>query len=372
LFQNKKIKKKSILILALIITGILLGYGLVIYVHTSIKDFKSQNLGFAVNSTGVSEQFQERLVSAQTPLIKSLQDFKKENNQTILWLGASQLYTVTNPDLTPHTAVFYANKKAQNDNFRFIQYATANANLNELEIILQQFINHNAIPDYLVLGMVYDDLREIGIRAEIKRLAASNQTSTTNQTTNKDTTLKTSEKNLNQAVENRLKNLDYYITDLLQKNFSPYTDRSKIKAYFQSLLLRTISQIGVFIKGRPQVKVPENIQLWNMHALDRILKTANNNNIKLLIYKAPHRPGEEKFYHVRSEYDLFFKSLEKTLINKKIHYIDLERLVPKTLWGGETQLGLADIFHFQEEAHQLLGEKILAEIEKMNKNKNGI
>ena len=117
--------------------------------------------------------------------------------------------------------------------------------------------------------------------------------------------------------------------------------------------------MGLVIKimGRPVVRISDEVARPNLDALDALVQMARNDGARVLLYQAPHRPGEKRFYHDRHEYDGFFVHLEKRCGRDGMRFINLRDLVAAEHWGM-TNMGLPDVFHFTHVGHRKLGSAI--------------
>ena len=108
---------------------------------------------------------------------------------------------------------------------------------------------------------------------------------------------------------------------------------------------------------RQIMPVPKKNAQWNIDALKTLTRIARDDEVELLFYKQPHRPGEKIFYHDRESYDAFFNWLKQFSELEGVNYLDLEEIIPAEYWGM-TNGYRPDVFHFQEYGHRKLGAVI--------------
>lgn len=85
------------------------------------------------------------------------------DQSVILWLGNSQVHAINQPKLNDETAATELHRKFQLNNNYFLTYSIPNANLQEHYILFAHSITNLPITT-LVLPIVFDDMREDGIR----------------------------------------------------------------------------------------------------------------------------------------------------------------------------------------------------------------
>ena len=107
--------------------------------------------------------------------------------------------------------------------------------------------------------------------------------------------------------------------------------------------------------------VPRDAARWNLDALDSLLRLAHYDGAEVLLYKPPHRPGWQTFYHDRERYDAFAQALEARSRRGGFRYLDLEAIVPERYWGTTNQ-GQPDVFHFSDDGHRRLAQAIDGEL----------
>jgi len=56
----------------------------------------------------------------------------------------------------------------------------------------------------------------------------------------------------------------------------------------------------------------------------------------------------------RKAYDAYFVKLERMCLKLNVHYRDFETIVPARYWGL-TNHYRPDVFHFQNQGHEILG-----------------
>ncbi len=99
----------------------------------------------------------------------------------------------------------------------------------------------------------------------------------------------------------------------------------------------------------------------NMKALESLIELAKLNGAKVLVYVAPIRWDVEPPYEL-PQYHSWKVELQKLCEKDGATYLDLDHLIPDTLWG--TVSDQVDFMHFQGKGHEILAKKITEEITK--------
>ena len=86
-----------------------------------------------------------------------------------MWLGNSQLHAINQMSENDEPASALLSRKLLSDSTYLLTMSQANANLQEHYVILN-YISKLIPLDILILPVVFDDLREIGLRQGVKEL----------------------------------------------------------------------------------------------------------------------------------------------------------------------------------------------------------
>jgi len=326
-----------------------------------------------------------------TLLKKSLKSFNAKGYGTALWLGASQLHVIQYPREGDQLAVIYANRLAEkrNASLAYVQATHPNANLYDLLGFYTIFRQAEALPEWLIVSFIYDDLREHdahdAVLSELNELTAADFSPPDSGFKNLMRLRKwllDNESNRWPIQKNSMTHtpqalLENTLVGFLERHWPAYAYRGRLLAVINSVfrkqlqevtfLLSDLKTIGTGLMGKPRLrpetrtqrvpKIPEYLKEWNWLALEALARLAREDGVKILVYKAPHRPGEAVFYHDREAYDAFAARLSRFCQEQGLYYQDFERLVPEQYWG--TMAGqLHDPFHFRAEAHQMLADAV--------------
>ena len=330
------------------------------------KDFDPKNFGLGKNTHSFVNQFEDMQISGfaddVTNLVRTVRKFREDGAKTFLWLGASQLHSINQPNPGDKLAVTYANQTStqKSANRRYVQLSEPNANFHELWAMLHSVISKTNV-DGVILGFTYDDLNEPGLRKSLipfyRASPIESELLEEQQSTEKSAELAT-----NKTPQAWLENI---LVDQIEGRLTAFQKRGLIRAYIEAMYKNWIVQAIFAVKKKPQVKLIPDRQKWNEKAFTRIREKLSEQEIPLIVYKAPHQPGMKPFYHPRKPFDHYHENLSKTLTSSKnSHYFDFETIVDSSHWGINAA-GQPDAFHFTVVGHRILGKAVDDAIQKL-------
>ena len=289
----------------------------------------------------------------------------------VLWLGNSQLYMINLFKSGDVTAAHVLHRYVAADSKYYLTFSQPNASLQE-HYLLFEYLTHQLPVTTLVLPIVFDDMRETGIRHSLidafnnqavsKRLYNTvigrklislhgNQNSIANDMTALDDTVqKQSEKYLNEGLneiwriwEQRVGLRGSFLTSL-------YVFRNWLFGINPSSIRR-------IIPGRYSI---------NLDALKAVVQSANEQGIKVLLYIPPLR-NDVKIPYDLDQYGKFKSEIQLLAQKNGAKFVNLEHLVPAELWGTKASTTLGDepeidFMHFQAGGHQLLANALYGEL----------
>ena len=301
-----------------------------------------------------------------------------ENNKTAkkyYWLGASQLYGINDFKLGDLTAPSIVLDNLYKNNTELFTLSYPNAYPSE-HLIIAQHILANTKADGLILGAVYDDMREKGIRIEIARALQNDNTRIelnkfpygASLVSLSDVVLGSKElKNGAKKISsNLMERSEHIIIDFIEWHFNAESIRQegrgqvtlfiiKIRQFIEGLRARYTRDISNYKYPIPEDRYADNWKAWT-----EILKLSQRKKIPVLIYIAP-RPVDF-FPYEKLKYESFKNSLQKISNVYNASFINLEDLVKSDLFGMvDTNFGfpVRDPFHFQGKGHVLLAGEVI-------------
>ena len=105
-----------------------------------------------------------------------IEGFKKNGHkkELIIWFGNSQLHAINNYKINQHNAVSKINDYIDSDYYLF-GLSQNNANIQEHYLLFTYLINQVRV-DKVILPLIFDDLREDGIRSSLEKAFENHET----------------------------------------------------------------------------------------------------------------------------------------------------------------------------------------------------
>lgn len=287
------------------------------------------------------------------------------NRPVVLWLGNSQLHAVNQLRPREENAPPIVARRLRKLGVDLVAFSQPNANLQE-HLTLFSYLRPRLPIRALVLPVVFDDLREVGLRTDIaaaigdpevlaalrrheigrRILASQKQQGEGDLAALHDTTQEASEA----ALEG-----------WLAQHSELWALRPQARGKLFEKLYNTRNAVfGIDAQSKRRM-IPGRTQL-NLDAAEALLAEARAAGIPVLVYVVPLRDDIETPY-VETEYREF-KDFVRDLARKNgAAFLNLEHLVPAQLWGETIPSALGqeadlDFMHFQAGGHELLAREI--------------
>ena len=361
-----------------ILVGMLIGIVLLNFFLFKNEDENNfENFALKQNDKTLMASFENEKIhcSDLKDLELCLKGYKKNSkNPVILWLGNSQLHVINQYQAGDETAAKLIHSLLREFGFYTLTFSQANANLQEHFLLFTHLINYFPI-ETLILPVVFDDLREDTIRAEIKDILKDNvsYSKINNTLTGKNLiNIFKNEYTIDEGTNSSEKESKDYFENLLDEKLSNYWS-----LWYQRDILRgqVLSKLYILrnsifrIKATTTRKMIKDRYEKNINAFRDILKIAKINEISVLVYIPPIRNDVKIPYQIE-EYDEFKKKLKDISDENKVYFISLENLVPSEFWGLKNSTNLEkseelDFMHFQSYGHSLLANEISKKIIKI-------
>ena len=266
---------------------------------------------------------------------------KRKSSKKIIIIGNSQLHHINRMkenDILASQILFknFIEKKVD-----IVTLSLPNINLQEIDFIYQKYIKEIEL-DYLVISLVFDDLRETSIRNELKSPIETQKKKNLlfERETNKRDELKSSietQKKKNLLFE-KIKN-----QILLKKNnfiFHVYNLRNYL----------------FNIDSSSKREIIETYYYKNLKSYKSILNQNDKNNLKFISYFAPMRKKPFEIYD-RKEYEKFKKDILdlNSIFGQKIY--DLDDIVPSNNFDSLNKKNF-DYMHFDYLGHKKLANEL--------------
>ena len=352
-----------------LLAAVIVGFVLFSILAWTKRDFDGAAAGLGLNTRNFLGEWDERQISsAVVDSISAAGHAYQESRQpVVLWLGASQLHSINHAKTGDELAVAHATRHAVEleSTRRFLQLSYGNAGLHDQLAYYLIMRERSMLPQLVLLGLTYDDLRESELKDGVVRqlnhdspneldLPAVDRILALRHGMDAERSAPLSR---NATAGTPQERLEEWVVELLEKYWPGYAYRGELRGWTEVFLRTRIAvATGEFMRRRVP-PVPNALKRWNLDAFDALVALCRSDGVSLYVYKPPHRPGEELFYHSRPAYDEFFESLERRSAVNAFSYRDFETLIPQQHWGL-TSTGRPDVFHFSGFGHEQLGKAI--------------
>jgi len=284
-----------------------------------------------------------------------------------LWLGNSQIHAVNQLQEGQETAPLQLFGKLRDHGLDLITFSQPNANLQE-HYVLFEYLRHHLPIDLLILSLLFDDMRETGLRPPIKNVTA-----------NPEVTQALRSSGMGQLVNNNSGSQDAAGNDLAAL-VDTAQERSEIalnswldshsrlwgaRPEVRGKLFVSLHRLRNYVLGitpsskRKVIRGPYEL---NRKALEALLGSANAVGIKVFLYIVPLRSDLESPY-VPAEYEAYKAEMLAIADAINVPILNLEDLVPGEHWGTKDSTTMGggaeiDFQHFRAPGHQLLADAI--------------
>jgi len=289
--------------------------------------------------------------------------------EVLLWLGNSQTYSINQPKPGDQIAPALLFDFARAKGLDLLAFSQPNANLQE-HYVLFEYLRLRLPVKWLVLPLVFDDLRETGIRAEIVPALSDQDTAKALSETAVGTRLlqlgnpaKEETTKVNESVYASLQDrCEQRLSNWLDRNWPLWASREQARGW---LFLNLYKLRNTIFGITPQTKrkIIQTRYLANMEALQAICSSASASGIRVLCYIAPVRQDIDLPYD-REEYSRFKIEAEQTVSAAGQQLINLESIVLPVHWGKKETTAIGgdkmevDFMHFQGQGHKVLAQAL--------------
>ena len=344
----------------------------------SASSERVEDAGLGINTKNYRNDDAAERIFLQNPdeLKRALAESTERN--TVVWLGASQLYGINDPKPGDLPAPRIAADLLSGANIRVISLAYPNASPAEHYVALTGTLTLGT-PSAVVIGAVYDDMRERGIRAQITEFTESAQA----QTLLKGTPigiqlLELSAQSLSPTTDDGdnatsgpslMDRSEAAITNFLEDQFRAETIRGeargkiviavrKTRQFLEGLRARYTRDISNY---RYPILPEDYVRNWQ--AWEAMLRLLAQRGIPTVVYIAP-RPTDF-FPYDPAKYEAYKAEVAQLAASTGATFVNLEDIAASETFGYvDTNFGfpVRDPFHFQGTAHKKLGNAIAATV----------
>lgn len=371
-FGEFRYKISSISMLLSIAVGIFFGGLIYTYLANQVKQFSPEDaaLGPLVRPKIETEDgMQLNYRGDLKKLSNHIKRYRSQGYESVLLVGASHLHAIADYATNDRLAISYVKKSLRTRQVvkQVLQLSYPNGNFVEFLLSYLYLKEQGALPNNLIFGFVYDDLRDSSVRA---KLVAYEAPMAINDAINeKGTKILLSEQSKTRSVE--LKESNLLLQDKIEKNvveaiggvWDEFNYRDKVKAYLSYTMMRVSADIFGSLQSalgdRYFVPVPPEVNSAiadrNLAALETILKLAKEDEVSVMVYRAPHPKYEGKLYHNSNKYEKYTEKVESITKKYRAKFKDWEELLPSKYFLIGNKI---DVFHFQNKGHVKLGETV--------------
>ena len=323
---------------------------LIIFIYDNFGNFFNRNIndGF-LKATAISNKENCRIKNKDLNCLKeTIKDISKNNS--ILFFGNSQTGAINNFKIGDKDYITYLNEeKFFKDNQLIIRSLwMPNASLKEFYIIYKELKRCKIIPETLFIPVFLDDTREQSIRDYVNKL--ENKLCESKEKTKKEKVAESNVKKLDQKIKN---NLSFFKT-LQSINTKMRTDLYKFRNYIFGIKPTSVRKIK-------KASYSENIE-----ALKKILELRIENNLTTILYIPPllYANDFNKIPYSKKDYASFKKEIEYLCTEHNCNSLNLEGLIPNTLWGTKASTNSLgnneeiDFMHFTGEGHKVFSKEL--------------
>ena len=308
-----------------------------------------------------------------TDVHQCINDYNKINSaeNVVLWLGNSQLHAINQKNPGDLTASAILHREAKTESKYILTFSQPNANLQE-HYLLFEYISNRVPVTILILPVVFDDMRETGIRPNLIE-AFNNQKVSFHLKKTKIGRKLVSENGNQDAAGNDLAALDdtfqewseKYLNAKLEIFWNIWEQRPTFRGNFLGNLYLFRNWVFGITPSSTRRMMPGRY-IMNMDALKATVKSANEQGIKVILYIVPLR-NDTKVPYDLEQYGKFKSEIKLISQRYKAKFVNLESLVPARFWGTKNSTTLGDeqeldFMHFQASGHKLLADALYEEL----------
>lgn len=297
------------------------------------------------------------------------------SGRSVLWLGNSQLAAVNRIQPSDRNAPALLHERLAARGRYLVTYAVPNANLAE-HILTIEAVLPAYHPDVVILPVCYDDIRELGVRADVAelidqpglraRLGASGYgrqvlAAAGMPTDGGSAAAKDDPRSVRPKVEAAL-------VGALEEHSDLWAQRDSMRGMlgFAIHILRN-KMLG--INSQTKRAVDPTLYRERMTMLNGYLADLRARGVRVMLYVPPYRQNVSGPY-VEGDYAAFKSELAAMATRNGVDYADLDAVVPGPEWGMVTDslFGFQeyDFMHFTGYGHRRLAASIDARLRAMS------
>jgi len=299
---------------------------------------------------------------------------KKDGQPVFLWLGNSQVHAINQYHPGEETAAPELHRRLQKQGVYFLTFSQPNASLQEHYLFFAYLLNRLPVKT-LLLPVVFDDMREDGIRSSLVDALKDPDVARVLQRTTIGRSLIANHGDQDAAgndmaalKDTTQERSEIFLNEKLKGVWSLWAARPDLRGkLFESLYLLRNWVLGIDPTSTRR-KIPGRYAK-NRDAFMAVLELASNNKVKVLVYVVPLR-NDVKVPYSPDEYAEFKSEITSIARKYNARFANLENIVPSEFWGTKDTTSLGggqelDFMHFRAEGHELLADALYKELIEM-------
>ena len=358
-------------LLALVAAAVLAAAGLYLAFHGRTTRF--EDLALDDQTTGVFAAVDGSPIHCMdmTDLPTCLPGFERRASRAAaLWVGNSQLHAVNQWSPGQETAPGLLASRLRSQGVDLLTVSPPNGNFRE-HLVLYAYARSRLPLQLLLMPAVFDDLRNATIRPSITPALADPGTIQVLERSgpgrqilaSNASTADPDRRALAQTVQERS---EAFLDGWLKAHWPLWAVRPEARGELFLRLYEVRNSIFGITPNTKRRLIAGNYAL-NMAALEATLEDAQHASIRVVTYVAPLRDDIETPYEP-GEYARFKHDIEQLAERYGAAFVNLEGIVPPSLWGvtRATTLGAdteVDFMHFQAGGHSILADRLTEVLE---------
>ena len=252
-----------------------------------------------------------------------------------------------------------------------LTFSQPNASLQE-HYLLFEYLSQKMPVTTLILAVVFDDLRETGIRPTLTEAFNDQEVSFRLNKTEIGRKMMSNQGNQD-AAGNDMAALDdtfqerseKYLNTKLEKFWNIWEQRPSFRGNLLGNLYLFRNWVFGITPSSSRRMIPGRYNM-NIDALKATVQSANEQGINVIVYIVPLR-NDVKIPYDLNQYEKFKSEIKWISQKFNARFVNLESLVPNNLWGTKNATTLGDrqeldFMHFQAGGHKLLADALFEEL----------
>lgn len=304
----------------------------------------------------------------------------REQKASFLWLGNSQLHGVNQMKKGDANCVKYLFDALSPYNKEVLGISYPNANLQEF-LVSTLYYTQRLPVKAVILPVFYDDMREDGIRTEIRNndiIRSIQGKAVYFEQVKNIKELKPVDTVESDAATADFKGIEETVQETTERYLNEKLDSSwgiwKKRADFRGNLFNDLYKFrnaALGIKATTVRKMIPGRYQANYEAFKSILQYCKDKRLPLIVYIPPLRNDVKPPYDLAA-YEAFKNDVKADCGSFGARFLNLENLVPANFWGTKAGTSLfssgaeIDFMHFQRSGHQMIADTIFHTLKHQN------